>query len=65
MKKSFVKSLAAGIIGLSLATSCSMMSGKNSHKCGGKNSCSANGCKSKKSDSSHKCGSNGCKSAKK
>ncbi len=64
MNKKFVKSVTAGILGLSLTAACSMIGGKESHKCSG-NKCSSNGCKSKKSDKSHKCSSNGCSSKKK
>lgn len=44
MNKKFLQSLATGIMGLSLAASCSMLK-KESHNCGAKN-----GCASKKSE---------------
>jgi hypothetical protein len=50
MKKNFVKSLSAAIIGLSLTASCSALKGKEAHKCASNNSCSA-----KKDGEAHKC----------
>lgn len=64
MKKNFLKSVGAGIVGLSLTAACSMMDSKESHKC------SSSKCSAKKADEAHKCsttktaGSNNC-SAKK
>jgi uncharacterized low-complexity protein len=67
MKKNFLKSLSLGLATLSLAASCSMISGKDGHKCAGnkcsskkteKNSCSSNGCASKTDKKeSNKCAS--------
>ena len=49
MKKNFVKSLSAAIIGLSLTASCSAPKDKEAHKC------ASNNCSAKKADEAHKC----------
>jgi len=50
MNKNFLKSVAVGIMGLSLVASCSSMnSKKDSNTCGAKNGCAA------KKDEAHKC----------
>lgn len=49
MNKQFLQSVAAGILGLTLVASCSLLN-KESHKCGAKNGCAA------KKDEAHKCG---------
>ena len=54
MNKNFVKSVAAGIFGLTLATSCNHFAKKDSANCGAKNGCASktkkecNKCSSKK-----------------
>lgn len=71
MKKTFLKSVATGIIGLTLVGGCSMFSKEAAHKC------SASGCKAKKDANSckannscsakkeaHKCSANSCKGSK-
>lgn len=65
----FAKSVAAGVVGLAMLSSCAgTMEKLGLRKCASKkkesHSCSANGCKSKKK-SAHSCSSNGCKSKKK
>ncbi|MSP33281.1 MAG: hypothetical protein EXR06_00050 [Rickettsiales bacterium] len=68
MNKKFIKSMVAAIAGLGLLSSCSMMSGKDSHKCGGKNSCKGKGkaiedsnkCSSSKKEEAKKAESNNC-----
>jgi hypothetical protein len=68
MKKTFLKSVATGILGLTLVGGCSMFSKEAAHKCSasgckakkeansckGKNSCSANKCSGKKEANSCK-----------
>lgn len=48
MNKKFLQSVAVGIMGLSLATSCSLTK-KETHSCGAENGCAA------KKDEAHKC----------
>ena len=55
MKKNFLKSLSVGVASLTLIASCSMLSGKDSHKCAS-NKCSSHKCSSK-ADGKHKCSS--------
>lgn len=45
MTKNFIKSVAVGIMGLSLAASCSMLHHKEHH-----NKCNSNKCNSKKAE---------------
>jgi hypothetical protein len=73
MNKNFLKSVATGVMGLSLVASCSMLK-KESHFCGAKNGCAAkkdeaNKCSAKKDeankcsakkDEANKCSSNKC-----
>ncbi len=67
MKKTFLKSVATGVVGLTLIGGCSMFHKEAAHKCSS-NGCKAqkesNGCKAKKE--SHSCsskkGSNSCSS---
>jgi len=66
----FAKSVAAGVVGLAMLSSCAgTMEKLGLSKCASKkkesHSCSSNGCKSKKKSSSHSCSANGCKSKKK
>ena len=50
MNKNFLKSVALGVMSLSLAASCSMLGGKKeANNCGAKNGCAA------KKDEAHKC----------
>ena len=49
MKKNFLKSVSAGIVGLSLTAACSMMGSKESHKC------SSHKCSSVKKEETAKC----------
>ncbi len=67
MNKKFLQSVVVGVMGLSLATSCSLMK-KESHVCGAENGCAAkkdeaHKCSAKKAEA-NKCSSNKC-SAKK
>jgi hypothetical protein len=72
MKKTFLKSVATGIIGLTLVGGCSMFSKEAAHKCsasGCKAKKDANSCKGKNScsaakEAAHKCSANGCKGNK-
>ncbi|MFT6106908.1 MAG: hypothetical protein ACJATL_001149 [Rickettsiales bacterium] len=72
MKKTFLKSVATGIIGLTLVGGCSMMSKDAAHKCsasGCKAKKDANSCKGKntcsaKKEATHSCSANGCKGNK-
>ena len=50
MNKKFIKSMVAAVASLSIISSCSMLSGKDSHASGGKNNC-----KGKAMEDSHKC----------
>ncbi len=46
MKKTFLKSVVTGVVGLTLVGGCAIYSKESAHKC------SANGCKAKKETSS-------------
>lgn len=64
----FVKSVAVGILGLTIVSSCAHNGCKSGHsKCASKkkeaHSCSSNGCKSQKKEA-NSCSSNGCASKK-
>jgi hypothetical protein len=60
MKKTFLKSVVTGIVGLTIVSGCGMMGKKSAHKC------SANSCKAKQE--SHSCKSkkdtNSCRAKK-
>jgi hypothetical protein len=57
MKKTFLKSVATGIVGLTLVTSCSVFNKESAHKCSS-NSCTA------KADSATKDGNHSCNGKK-
>ncbi len=59
MNNTFVKSVVAGIMGLTLAASCSQFGKKESNNCGAKN-----GCASKKKEEMNKCSANKCSANK-
>ena len=59
MKKEFLKSVTVAVAGLTLAASCSMLKGKEAHKCASNNKCSA-----QKADEAHKCAAKKAEKAK-
>lgn len=61
MKTTFLKSVTAGIVGLTLLSGCSHFGKKDTNKCSGK-SAEKNKCSGKKGE--HKCSANKCSTNK-